>query len=179
MVSAVLGSILMAMILGVVVTQTRLCASVGNYEEMNRQGRIVLKSFESDIRQARTLLPTPSASNGYDVAQVNIEVVKKLNPDFTPLSEKISYGYDAAKKTLWREQPSGANRKVLLSGVTSCRFSYFGLNDNPLPNSSNPTPSPQEVRKIMISASLERAPAALKNTDNLVSAVVVLRKPLL
>lgn len=179
MVSAVLGSILMAMILGVVVTQTRLSASVGNYEEMNRQGRVVLKAFETDMRQARTLLPTESASNGYDVARVNIEVIKKLNPDATPASEKICYGYDAEKKTLWREQPSGSNRKVLLTGVTSCRFAYFGLNDNPLPNASNPTPSPREVRKIMVSASLERAAGPGKNTDNLVSAIVVLRKPLL
>lgn len=180
LVSAFVGSILAGMVMSAVVVQTKLGASVGNYEEMNRQGRIVLKTFESDMRQARTLLATPSSTNGYDGARTNVEVVTRIDlNDGSIARDTVCYGYDAEAGTLWREQPSGSNRRILLRGVSACRFSYFGLNDNPLPSKTNPTPSPVEVRKIMLSATLARKGNHPDNKDNLVSAVVVLRKPLL
>lgn len=179
MVSLTIGSMLIAMVMSAVVLQCRMSAAVGNYEVASRQGRIAMKQFECDMRQARNLLATTDYANGYDPARVNMEIITGVAADGTAIRGTASYYYNATTQTLYREQPSGSNRRVLINDLSDCRFSYFGLNDNQLPSTINPSPSPQELRRVLLSAVISKPNLSQANRDRLVSASVVMRKPLL
>jgi prepilin-type N-terminal cleavage/methylation domain-containing protein len=179
MVSLTVGSILIAMVMSAVVVQCRMSAAVGNYEVASRQGRIAMKQFECDIRQAKNLLATPDHANGYDPTRVNMEIVTGVAADGTAIRSTVAYYYNAATRTLYREQPAGSNRRTLINDLSDCRFSYFGRNDNQLPSTGNPSPSPMELRRVLLSAVVTKSNLSQANRDRMVSASVVMRKPLL
>src|SRR5215831_4447231 len=103
-VSMTVGSLFIAMIMGAVVMQTRFSTAVGNYELMNRSGTIAMRQFESDMRQTRSLLATPSYANGYDPSRISVDVATGVDTDGKVTRETVTYTYDATAGCLYREQ---------------------------------------------------------------------------
>lgn len=154
------GVLLMSMVLGVLVTSMSVGASIGNYSDMSAQARIAMSTMESDLRAVSYL---SSAS----VSRMECQVVDAVNAG-TPAVRSIAYYYDSAAGKLYRESPIGANSRLVMGDLKNCQFQYFDGADAPASN-------PLTAKKVLIYAEMERRNVGKLNTDNIVSAVVVMR----
>lgn len=177
LISMSIGCVLIALVLSLSVIQGRLCLSLGDFELANRQSRIAMKQFESDIRQARTILPTENKQSGFDPMIIKLETIIGFDAEGDPIKEIVTYSYNTTKKSLER-QYANRPKKTLIENLSACQFTYFGINDTPLPSGVNATPAPTELRKVVLSGTVTKTRGAKENRDHLITASVVLRKPL-
>ena len=189
LVATVIGVAAIALVMGMVVTQSRLSASIGNYHDMNAQNRHAMSLMEADLRATNSIQSmTADTLNFKIVSDVSTNpITGAVSPPLTGVSlVTIAYTYDKSQGTLSRKvtDPAGkvvADSPVLTNikqnvdaaGVDVPIFIYFNSRDQPLDPSD--VASPALVKKILINAKMQRGLVNALNTDYLVSAVVVLR----
>ena len=158
---------MMALVLGIYTSSLTVGTSIGNYSDMSAQGRIAMSLFERDLRSASSL--TVATNTRVEFSMVSSVDVATGVANFV----QVAYYYDSAKKELCREFPIGGAKTIVLRDLTDCRFAYFNGNDTILvPATPNPAVN---AKKVVIYAAMLRGRLGKVNTDNLVSAVVVLR----
>lgn len=160
MVASSEGVLLMSLVLAVLVTCMSVGASVGNYSDMSAQARIAMSQMESDLRAVSQLTTATTTRLDCEVVTAVIAEVPTINT--------ISYYYDSGSKSLYRESPTGSNKRLVMSDVKNCQFVYFNGSDAPASDAIT-------SKKILIYAEMERRNVGKINTDNIVSAVVVMR----
>lgn len=167
-ISASITVIMVTLVLGIVVTQSKVGISIGNYADMNESGRRVMTKFETDMRLARKLTTMANSS-----VQANVVLSSDVTGivDNQPSTQTVSYYVDASGTKLWRESPTGSNKTLMLDNLAACRFLYFDKNDSPVTDMARTA----DVRKILIAATMRRSFTGIVNTDYLVSAVVTMR----
>lgn len=172
MIAAAEGLLIIALIMGILTTSLTVATNVGNYSDMSAQGRIAMSVMERDLRATYALtLSTPAK-----MQFVLISKVTDYNAPTPPAItfKYITYEYNAGEKLLARmesDDPSytlGAKKTTLLRDLKSSQFAYFNGNDAEVTTAS-------QAKKVLIQADMERGRLGKLTTDNLVSAVVVLR----
>jgi hypothetical protein len=167
---------MIALLTGVIITQTKFGLSIGNYAEMNSASVKLLTQFDKDMRMAKTVTTMTSTEVVVQIVDDVDWTALNANPDkywatvtaATPATVRYTFSTDGK---LVREYTTATEKPVtttLLTGLESGRFAYFNNDDD----IANTTPS---VKKIMISGTLKRASGNNSNSDYLVSAVVVMR----
>lgn len=167
-VSASITVIMVTLVMGIVVTQSKVGISIGNYVDMNESGRRVMTKFETDMRLARKLNTITNTS-----VQANVVVSSDVTGIVaaSPSTQTVSYYVDSSGTKLWRESPVGSNKTLMLQNLAACRFLYFDKNDSLVTDMTRTA----DVRKVLIAATMRRSFTGLNNTDYLVSAVVTMR----
>lgn len=168
MFSAAIMAIMVTLVMGVVVTQSKVGISIGNYADMNESGRKAMTRFETDMRLARKL--TAISATGVDSHVVVSSDVAGI-VDNIPTTKSVYYYTDAAGTRLWRESPKGSNKTLVLDNLVACRFLYFDKNDTAVTDMTRTA----DVRKILLAATMRRSFTGISNSDYLVSAVVTMR----
>lgn len=168
LVSAGLFTVMVALVMGMVVYQSRFGLSLGNYADMNTASRKVMTQFEQDMRMARVINADFSTKNVtakvYDTASTAEDVVSgKVT------TSNVEYSYDKTTGTLSR------NGVPLLTELVACEFLYFDQNDGVVLPAKNPAP----IKKILIAATMRKSlgggTGGVSNSDYLVSAIVTMR----
>lgn len=189
LVATVIGVAAIALVMGMVVAQSRLSASIGNYHDMNAQNRHAMSLMEADLRATNSIQSmTANTLNFKIVSDVSTNpITGAVSPPLTGVSlVTIAYTYDKSQGTLSRKVTDAAGKVMSDASVlTNIKqnvdaaggdvpiFIYFNSRDQPLDPSD--VASPALVKKILINAKMQRGLVNALNTDYLVSAVVVLR----
>lgn len=173
--------VMIGLVMTVVVAQARFGAGLGNYSDMNEYSRKAVTRFDRDMRMATSV----SSMGTTDVTVTVIDSVANWNTNPPILGSSVSVRYffwpadGGTQNKLYRQSPAGspgsaptAADQVLISGLGACRFSYFDTDNAHAPTTAS-------VKKILLTGTLSRqitgGAAGLTNTDNLVSAMVVMR----
>jgi hypothetical protein len=166
---------MIALLTGVIITQTKFGLSIGNYAEMNSASVKLLTQFDKDMRMAKTVTTMKSTEVVVQIVDDVDWAALNKGSDWTTVtadrSATVRYTFTTDGK-LVREYTPATGKAVttttLLTGLESGQFAYFNNDDD----IANTTPS---VKKIMVSGTLKRASGKNSNSDYLVSAVVVMR----
>lgn len=168
MVSALIGSMLLAAVCSVMVLQSRLSSGIGNYADMNAGSRRALTLFEREMRAAQTLtVMEPDRVAGIFVTNVTKANLSAATPVYE--THTIAYAYDKETRTLTRTL-DGKTTSLVLADIEAFSLLYFDKNDAVLTNTSYTA-----AKKILISATLRRGVLSRTNSDYLVSAMVTMR----
>lgn len=167
--------VMVALLCGVVVAQTKCGVSLGNYADMNESSRRLFTQFDKDMRMAKDVSVMGAQEVKADLIE-DVDWNALLGSADASTWAKATSGktattrYIISDSKLVREYTSDGktSSSTLLSGLLSGSFVYFNNDDD----IATTTPS---IKKIMVSGVMQRPVAQNKNTDYLVSAVVVLR----
>lgn len=132
--------------------------SVGNYIDMNKEGRLALEVMGRDIRNAAEI------DDGYSTTEFRIHV---LHPNETQTTVTYSYDPNAANRPLVRTTSDGS--RVLVGEVDELSFRYYDLQGGEVHDYALP------VRQIQIQLTTLRERGGIDNTDRIISARFILR----
>lgn len=173
-------SIMIALVMGMVVTQSRFGLALGNYADMTEGTRRAVTRFENDMRAVINVdagfSDTAVTVNALYPATVSSVVSGAVSVT------KISYTYEpgsgpAGGRLVRRRLDASGNvqaSEVVLENLVACKILYFNKNDVPYDASAKNYDTP-DIKKVLLAATMRRSFANIANTDHLVSAVVTMR----
>jgi prepilin-type N-terminal cleavage/methylation domain-containing protein len=161
MISAAIGSAILAAVLSTFLFLTRSGANLRNYSDMESQARKALEVFAEDVRQASSISWT---SNTCCTVKVN--------------TIPITYCYSSSDGTFTRTV--GTAVTSLITGITSGSFSFKAYNvagtEMPLATSANLAAATLSTKQLQISLEATRNTQTVTSATNLVlSARYILR----
>lgn len=162
MISAAIGSAILAAVLTTFLFLGRSGANLRNYSDMESQARKALEVFAEDVRQASAI--TWDSSNS---CRLNVNTVL------------VTYTYNTGSGTFTRTVGTAAATS-LITGITSGSFSFKAYNvagtEMPLATAANLTAASSSTKQLQISLEASRASTTVTNATNLVlSARYILR----
>lgn len=165
MISASIFAVLVSIVMGMVVFQSRFGMSIGNYSDMNTASRQVMTSVEQDVRSAVSVVAAEPRKMEIQVLAPDLGVSDVVGVSI-PGKLSVVYEFDIATGVLKR------NGFPLLKDLVDCQFIYF----NPLDAA---TTNVSEIKKVLLAATMRRSVTkgggGITNSDYLVSSVVTMR----
>ena len=180
MISSGIFVVMISLVMGMVVMQSRFGVSLGHYADMNEYSRKAMTRFEKDMRLVLNVEPgfsdTEVKANLLSPATVAAVVKGPL-----PVT-RVAYAYvpapspGASGGKLYRRQydTTGAlvAQEVVLDNLIACKLLYFNKNDVLYDGTNFGT---ADVKKVLLAATMRRSFVGIATTDYLVSSVVTMR----
>lgn len=174
MVAAMLSGVVLAGVLGSVLSISKSGYLLNNYIDMESQARSGLEIFALDARMAKNI-----AWSRADPDEP-LTAVSLTSPD----GVTVSYAYDSAAGTLARQPATGA-ATTLISGITALTFTAYRYDNSAALVTLVPTDKTllslnNETKMIQISLSARRTRTTLSDaTNTVISARFVLRNKII
>lgn len=161
MISAGLGTFLLAGVLSTFLFLGRSGANFQNYSDMEAQARKALEIFAEDVRQAGTI-----------TWNSNVSITLTVN------TLAVVYEYDSSTATFYRRTAGGT--QSLITGITSGSFTFTAFNVNgtslPLTTSGELTAASSSTKQLQISLEASRtSTTVVAATNTVLSARFILR----
>lgn len=160
LISAFLGSFILAAVLSTFLFMGRSGANMQNYNDMESQARKALEYFAEDTRQASGV--TWGADSNTITLTVN--------------GASVVYIYDPSAHTFTRRDATST--RILVSGITTFAFSAFNISGTSLPldTTANLTAANGTTKQLQISLECSRTnTTVVAATNSVLSARFILR----
>jgi prepilin-type N-terminal cleavage/methylation domain-containing protein len=164
MVAITAAALLMALVMGLYIFGLRSFGAIGNYTSMDSSSRRALDLMLREVRQSSLVLG--SQTNG-PVRWLKIA-------SSTPTASTNTFVWDTTTNGFtWTK--TGSPTKTLLTGCTAWSFSYYLRSPSTLSGEFVKTPVTSQSKLINMSWTCARTNVFRVNTENIVTAQVVLR----
>lgn len=165
MISAALGTVVLAAVLSAFLFIGRTSMSIRQYSDMETEARNAIETFAQDVRMASDVVWHSRSSLTLTAIESGTET-------------KYRYSYDSTAGTFSRQKtsPSTGPSNVLITGITSLVFSAYKIDTQEINLSSITAATHLETKQIQISLEAQRARTTLATgTNTVVSARFILR----
>lgn len=167
MIASGIGTMVIAIVLGLIVFAARSFIALGNYSTLDQQSRLAADTVSREIRQATAVVGWQQTATARSLTITNASE-----------GYGVRYFWDASSRELRSRHSTDGEDRLVLSGCDRWDFSLWQR--TPQPNQTNvfyPALTPLQCKLVDMSWKCSRAvvSTSLENTETVQTAQIVLR----